>query len=237
MSARQVPVRQRESIFDDNFFKSSLDEFQRTQEEMTRRSREWMEQGEREFREMTNGRHLGHDNFDRSSKESFRKFESKSFMDNRRSSSPFEGSSAGRPTTRSFADPPKSTADGPPSWSFVDHPVGRDRKIVFSNNENDNEVISVKEDKSKLEVSLDTSKYRPEELNVSVTGNTIVIEGNHEERAQSGEVMISRKFERKYRLPSGSRPEDVESLLSADGVLVVTAKKSLPSITVKINKR
>ena len=41
----------------------------------------------------------------------------------------------------------------------------------------------------------------------------------------------------RYTLPKGAKPEDVNSNLSSDGVLVVTAKKSNPAIQVKISQQ
>merc|ERR1712107_281121 len=103
--------------------------------------------------------------------------------------------------------------------------------------EKDSEVIRVKDDDKKMEISLDTSQYRPDELNVSVANGAITVEGKHEEKAQDGHKMVSRQFIRKYSLPAGAKPEDVVSNLSSDGVLVVTANKSNPAIDVKINQK
>merc|ERR1719383_1000114 len=84
----------------------------------------------------------------------------------------------------------------------------------------DSEVIRVKQDDDKMEVSLDTSQYRPDELSVSVSDGTVSVEGKHEEKAEDGSKMVSRQFVRKYTLPAGAKPQDVSSNLSADGVLV-----------------
>ncbi len=101
----------------------------------------------------------------------------------------------------------------------------------------DSEVIRMKEDDSKMEVSLDTSNYKPDELSVSVANNAVTIEGKHEEKAEDGSKMVARQFVRKYTLPRDTRPEDVLSNLSSDGVLVITANKKNPkAIDVKINK-
>merc|ERR1719189_2873927 len=56
----------------------------------------------------------------------------------------------------------------------------------------DSEVIRVKEDESKLEVSLDPSQYRPDELSVAVSDGVLVVEGKHEEKAEDGSKMVSR---------------------------------------------
>merc|ERR1719391_1333041 len=53
----------------------------------------------------------------------------------------------------------------------------------------DSEVIRVKEDDNKMEVSLDTSQYRPDELSVSVSGGVVSVEGKHEEKAEDGSKM------------------------------------------------
>jgi Hsp20/alpha crystallin family len=64
--------------------------------------------------------------------------------------------------------------------------------------EKDSEVIRVKEDKEKLEVSLDTSQYRPDELRVSVSGRELCMEGRHEEKSEDGTRMVARQFIRRY---------------------------------------
>merc|ERR1711986_45639 len=89
----------------------------------------------------------------------------------------------------------------------------------------DNEVIRVKEDEDRMEVSLDTSQYRPDELKVCVNDGVLVVEGKHEERAEDGTKMVSRMFSRKYTLPPSAKQEEVASNLSSDGVLVITAPK------------
>merc|ERR1712107_796125 len=91
----------------------------------------------------------------------------------------------------------------------------------------DNEVIRVKEDETKMEVSLDTSQYRPDELKVMVNDGVLTVEGNHEEKAEDGSKMVSRMFSRKYTLPPAAKSEEVVSNLSSDGVLVITTKEEL----------
>merc|ERR1711976_707253 len=90
----------------------------------------------------------------------------------------------------------------------------------------DHEVIRVKDDDKQLEVSLDTSHYRPDELHVHVNDGFITIDGKHEEKSADGKKMLTRRFQRKYTLPKGARAEDVTSNLSSDGVLVVKVEKS-----------
>merc|ERR1712186_220560 len=112
----------------------------------------------------------------------------------------------------------------PRRWTLpgLSSDITRDLDIFKSK---DNEVIRVKEDEKKMEVSLDTSQYRPDELKVSVDKGVVTVEGKHEEKAEDGSKMVSRMFSKRYTLPSSAKAEDVVSNLSSDGVLVITAPK------------
>lgn len=81
-------------------------------------------------------------------------------------------------------------------------------------------------DKDKFEVNLDVQHFSPEEITVKVTGdNGITVEAKHEER-QDEHGYISRHFIRKYVLPEGHDINRIESKLSSDGVLLITAPKT-----------
>lgn len=86
---------------------------------------------------------------------------------------------------------------------------------------------SIKSDKDKFQVNLDVQHFSPEEISVKTADGYIVVEGKHEEKKdQHG--YISRQFTRRYALPEGCVPESVESRLSSDGVLTVTAPRKVP---------
>merc|ERR1711963_985976 len=89
----------------------------------------------------------------------------------------------------------------------------------------DSSVINLVDDETKLEISLNTAGYQPSELSVNVGDGELVIEGRHEERSQTGEMMVSRQFRRQYGLPPHTKLNQVVSNLSQDGVLVVTVPK------------
>jgi len=86
--------------------------------------------------------------------------------------------------------------------------------------------LRVSEDKTRLEVQLDTAGYKPDELKVTAGRGIICVEGKHEEKTEAGKVMVSRQFSRQYGLPADCRAEDVVSNLSQDGVLLVTVPKA-----------
>eukprot|EP00092_Neocalanus_flemingeri_P032805 GFUD01035680.1.p1 GENE.GFUD01035680.1~~GFUD01035680.1.p1 ORF type:complete len:418 (+),score=150.37 GFUD01035680.1:135-1388(+) len=92
-------------------------------------------------------------------------------------------------------------------------------------NSKDSNLIRLVNDDSKMEISLDTTGYKPDELKVSAGQGVICVEGKHEEKSEAGQVMVARQFSRKYSLPAGARAEEVVSNLSQDGVLGISVPK------------
>lgn len=78
--------------------------------------------------------------------------------------------------------------------------------------------------KDGFQVCMDVAQFMPNELNVKVIGNDIVVEGKHEER-QDDHGYITRHFVRRYTLPKDYDPDRVVSTLSSDGVLTVSVPK------------
>ncbi|XP_072945929.1 protein lethal(2)essential for life-like [Epargyreus clarus] len=83
---------------------------------------------------------------------------------------------------------------------------------------------SIKADKDKFQLNLDVQHFAPEEITVKTTDGYIVVEGKHEEKKDE-HGFISRQFVRRYALPQDCRAEMVESRLSSDGVLTITAPR------------
>lgn len=87
--------------------------------------------------------------------------------------------------------------------------------------------IGTTDDNEKFQVSVDVQHFAPEEISVKVVEGQVIVEGKHEEK-QDGHGYVSRRFIRRYALPQGCLPDTVQSQLSSDGVLSVTAPKVLP---------
>jgi HSP20 family molecular chaperone IbpA len=85
-----------------------------------------------------------------------------------------------------------------------------------------------------LEISLNTQGFKASELAVRVEENQLLVEGLHEERTESGQLMVRRQLRRGYSLPAGTRPERVESSLGQDGVLRITVPKEVTSRPVNV---
>lgn len=91
----------------------------------------------------------------------------------------------------------------------------------ISNRVNDYE-SSIKANKDKFQVNLDVQHFSPEEIYVKTVDGFLVIEGQHNEKKDE-HGWVSRKFIRRYQLPEGCNIEAVQSQLSSDGVLTITA--------------
>merc|ERR1712080_385625 len=193
MASSRVPVTLRDFFFDDDFFKSTWDDFEKVRENMFRESRDMWKKFEEEFNRMESS------------------MESKS-RDKKDSQ---EVESWGKRDGWMF----------PRRWMIPSMFNSDFAKQLDLFQTKDSEVIRVKDDDDKFEVSLDTSQYRPDELRVNVENGVICVEGKHEENSEDGRKMVSRQFSRKYSLPAGAKADKVVSNLSSDGVLVVTAPK------------
>ncbi|CAH2099200.1 unnamed protein product [Euphydryas editha] len=86
---------------------------------------------------------------------------------------------------------------------------------------------NIKNESDKIQINLDVQHFAPEEISVKTADGYIVVEGKHEEK-QDQHGYVSRQFVRRYALPEGTLPETVESKLSSDGVLTITAPKKVP---------
>ncbi|XP_067000247.2 alpha-crystallin B chain [Anabrus simplex] len=92
----------------------------------------------------------------------------------------------------------------------------------------DSGVSNIQYDKDGFKANIDVKQFKPEEIVVKTVGNSVVVEGKHEERPDE-HGLISREFQRRYILPKDVDPNTVTSKLSSDGVLSIEApRKALP---------
>ncbi|XP_051965478.1 heat shock protein beta-6 [Xyrauchen texanus] len=71
-------------------------------------------------------------------------------------------------------------------------------------------------------VQVDVKHFNPEELLVKVVGDYVVVEGKHEQR-KDGSGLVTRQFNRRYRIPIGVDIMALESAMSPEGMLVISA--------------
>ncbi|VDO55141.1 unnamed protein product [Haemonchus placei] len=91
------------------------------------------------------------------------------------------------------------------------------------------QLYKVSDDGSKLAISLDVSKFKPDELNVNIDGRTLTVEGKQE--VKEGSSYTARSFLRQWTVPEGVDAEQIRSALTEDGHLAIEMPKLKPSIT------
>jgi len=215
MAGSRVPTTLRDSFFNDSFFKSTWDDFEKVRENMFKESKEMWKNFEDEFKKMEGS--MSHNMLQNSSQMMESSGSSNQMMESSDSSNHMLESGPGQARGDGWMVPRKWML---PSMANTDFAKQLD---LFQTK--DSEVIRVKDEPDKFEVSLDTSQYRPDELSVNVADGVVSIEGKHEEKSEDGRKMVSRQFSRKYTLPQGAKAENVVSNLSSDGVLVVCAPR------------
>ena len=92
------------------------------------------------------------------------------------------------------------------------------------------EQTKVDEDDVKMELRINASDYKPEELKVSVQSGRLLVEGKHEEKKEDGSAYVQKSFSRSFTLPKEAEADKIVSNLSSEGVLVISAPKSAPAI-------
>merc|ERR1712079_88553 len=199
MARSGAPVTIRDFLNDDPFFKNTWEDFDKLTEGMFSEPRSTWKRFDQDFRNRTC--------MQESSQETTSREERRESI--KESSSLMRNDSTSRQHNNGWMSPHHWMLPGLNSK----FPKGLDS-------------LKTNEDDSKMEVSLDTSQYRPDELKVSVEKGVVTVEGKHEEKAEDGSKMVSRMFSKKYTLPADAKDEDVVSKLSSDGVLVVTAPRN-----------
>nr|CDJ87955.1 Heat shock protein Hsp20 domain containing protein [Haemonchus contortus] len=91
------------------------------------------------------------------------------------------------------------------------------------------QVCKVSDDGSKLAISLDVSKFKPDELKVNLDGRTLTVEGRQE--VMEGSSYTARSFLRQWTVPEGVDVEQIRSSLTEDGHLAIEVSKPKPAIT------
>ncbi|XP_013864139.1 heat shock protein beta-6 isoform X2 [Austrofundulus limnaeus] len=71
-------------------------------------------------------------------------------------------------------------------------------------------------------VQVDVKQFNPQDLLVKVVGDFVEVQGKHEEQ-KDGPGFTSMQFNRRYRIPKGVDTMALESAVSPEGILVISA--------------
>lgn len=76
---------------------------------------------------------------------------------------------------------------------------------------------------NRLELNLNVSGYKPEELKVDVNDGYLTVSGKHEEKSEDGNKFVSRSFSRTHSLPKNVNTGGIKSSLIDGKMLCVEA--------------
>ncbi|CAL1265526.1 unnamed protein product [Larinioides sclopetarius] len=85
-------------------------------------------------------------------------------------------------------------------------------------------ISEVKNTDKEFQVSLNVKQFKPEDIEVKIVDNYVVIHAKHEEKKDENSF-CSREFTRRYMLPKECQAETVTSSLTTDGMLKIVAPK------------
>ncbi|CAB4064950.1 CRYAB [Lepeophtheirus salmonis] len=114
------------------------------------------------------------------------------------------------------------------SWStyeFIRHEnmFKRHQQLIDQNER----LISLKNDDDKFEISLNTYNFKPEDIQVNIKDKVLSIQARQEEKKDNeSKGIVAREFMKRYTLPKNVKVDTLHSNLSADGVLVICAEKT-----------
>lgn len=81
--------------------------------------------------------------------------------------------------------------------------------------------------KDDFRVMMDVQHFKPEEIEVKIVDNHLVVTAKHEDK-RDDHGWVSRQFVRRYQLPEDINAELLSSKLSSDGLLTIVAPKMQP---------
>ena len=89
------------------------------------------------------------------------------------------------------------------------------------------DTVKITETGKKWEIQLDVSKFSPEDLKVKVAGDMVTITGAQSDQFGEGNTnsLTNTSFTKRYTLPSGCDPDQLNSNLNAQGTLVVSCPR------------
>merc|ERR1712227_16280 len=232
-SESRVPMTLRDSFFNDDFFRNSWEDFDKLRQQMTSESQNFWKRAEQEMKmlETSASSAMQQSSSSSSSTSNAARKESSSATSGARDLMRSDSMLVPSIFPRRWMMPRMFGIDNTGVDSAFSEDFFNDRfmkGLDLFQDKGDEQIIRRKDDNSKFELSLDTHGFRPDEIKVNVAGGVLGVEAKHEEKGDNKHIL--RQFSRKYTLPEGCEAARVNSNLSSDGVLVISAPKRQPAI-------
>eukprot|EP00095_Tigriopus_kingsejongensis_P005204 snap_masked-scaffold408_size180710-processed-gene-0.7 protein:Tk05204 transcript:snap_masked-scaffold408_size180710-processed-gene-0.7-mRNA-1 annotation:"protein lethal2essential for life" len=79
----------------------------------------------------------------------------------------------------------------------------------------------------KFMIQLELPGFTPEDFNLKTRDDIIILEANHEGKADGGDEFTSRKYTKEFQMPDGVQTDQLKSSYSAHGILVIEAPRQI----------
>jgi len=97
--------------------------------------------------------------------------------------------------------------------------------------------VHVINDGQKFAVEMDVAQYRPDEIDVKVENDQVIVSAKHEEVYDNEHGFVKRSFTRRYSLPTDVDDKQLACNLSERGVLTLEAPRLHPQLMDSSNMR
>jgi len=99
------------------------------------------------------------------------------------------------------------------------------QRPVFVKSSGNSEQLALVNTGDNVEIELDLSQFRPQDIQVLANDEVVVVHAEHEERADK-HGSVEREMTRKYVLPEGVEAQDLYSTVNQNGVLKIQTKQN-----------
>lgn len=87
------------------------------------------------------------------------------------------------------------------------------------------QALQITEKDGKFQAVMDVKDFSPNDLQVRVVDDRVVVEGKYAKKSEDGSSMSSKSFYKEFTMPQSANIDEVATALSRDGVLTIKAPK------------
>ncbi|XP_071534653.1 protein lethal(2)essential for life-like [Panulirus ornatus] len=87
------------------------------------------------------------------------------------------------------------------------------------------QALQITEKDGKFQAVMDVKDFSPNDLQVRVVDDRVVVEGKYVKKSEDGSSMSSKSFYKEFTMPHSANIDEVATALSRDGVLTIKAPK------------
>ncbi|VDM41724.1 unnamed protein product [Toxocara canis] len=117
---------------------------------------------------------------------------------------------------------PPAHRDGPPLYSIVNTETVRSRPGSPQVVAGPGEIVNTEHG---FTIELDVKHFQPQDIKVTLTGNTLSVVGDRLEDDTTSSQTLRRSFTRKYSIPHDVRLSSISSYMTSSGLLIIRGSR------------